>query len=146
MKTIRLTKNLWLHEYIQEGLYKQYAENKPHYLMGLIDQRLPILDQFMRDRFGMVTINNWSSGGDRQWSGLRTPESPYYSKFSQHSYGRASDKLFRDATAEEVREDIKKNYEKLYQPLGLTCIEDNVSWVHSDVRYHTFGGLLIVKP
>ena len=38
---------------------------------------------------------------------------------------------------------IKENY----QILGITCIEDNVSWVHSDVRqlYNT-KTLLIVYP
>lgn len=147
MKTYQLTKNLWLHEYIPEDLYKKYADKKPHYLIGMIDPRLIILDQFMRDRFGSVVINNWYTDGDREWSGVRHKDSPYYSFFSQHSFGRASDKLFSKVSAEEVRIDIKRNYHELYKPLGLTCIEGGVSWVHSDVRsLITPGELLIVYP
>lgn len=143
MARIKLTKNLYLDEYIDEGTYN-HLKNKPHILLGLIDDRLIKADQMLRDYFGSVIINNWWSGGPRQWSGLRFSNSKYYSATSQHSYGRASDKIFNDADAKEVREYIKKNYEKL----GITCIEDKVSWVHSDVRqllYNT-NKLLIVNP
>ncbi|MCO6501358.1 MAG: hypothetical protein J5I47_13415 [Vicingus serpentipes] len=148
---INLTPKLYLHEYIPESLYVKYAKSKPHYLIGLLDKKLITVDQFMRERYGKVTINNWYYGGNRNWSGIRTPDSPYYSQFSQHSYGRASDKIFKEITAEEVRADIKNNYVSLYKELGLSCIEDNVDWLHSDVRFHNFSGynntgLLIVKP
>lgn len=145
MKRVKLSKNFYLDEYIPEYMYKAYI-NKPHYLIGLLDPRLINVDQFLRDRFGSATINNWIGGGNREWSGIRTLESRYYSKLSQHSYGRASDKIFSNASAEEVRQDIKQNYTELYEPLGLSCIEDDVSWLHSDVRFHNFGGLLIVNP
>jgi len=147
---IQLSDNLYLDEYIPEELYNKYI-HKPHYLIGLLDVRLIDVDQFMRDRFGPVTINNWYTGGNRNWSGIRLPNKPYYSQFSQHGYGRASDKKFNLITAEEVRQDIKENFTELYSHLGLSCIEDGVSWLHSDVRYHNFSGykgkgLLVVNP
>lgn len=141
MKRIQLTKNLWLDEYIPENLYKR-LQKKPHILIGLLDRRLVMADQMLRDHFGPVTINNWWIKGDRNWSGIRTPDSPYYSETSQHSWGRASDKLFKNVTAQEVREYIKGMYEEL----GITCIEENVSWVHSDVRWTRSTDLLIVYP
>jgi hypothetical protein len=62
---------------------------------------------------------------------------------SQHSWGRASDKLYKNATAEEVREYIKENWKEL----GIACIEEGVSWVHSDVRYiMDQKDLLLVYP
>lgn len=140
MKRVALTKNLFLDEYIPKALYLKY-ENKPHILMGCIDSRLVIADQKLREYFGSVTINNWIDDGEREWSGLRTKESPYYSSTSQHSFGRASDKIFKLATAEEVREFIKIHWEEL----GIKCIEDKVGWVHSDVRWYD-GKLLIVNP
>ncbi len=144
---IQLTKNLSLHEYIPKSLYEKWAGVKDNYLLNCLDPRLVKADQFLRRRFGAITINNWMEGGPRNWSGIRTPDSPYYSKYSQHSWGRASDKVFKDATADEVRSDIKKNYMKLYYLLGLTCIEENVSWVHSDHRYLLGSDeLLIVYP
>jgi len=150
MKTYKLTKNLWLHEYIPEQLYKQYCEFKPHYLFGLIDRRILTIDQFMRYRYGPVFINTWKDENDiadindRNWSGIRTPDSSYYSFTSQHSFGRASDKIFLNMTANEVREDIIKNYDLLYKPLGLTAIEDGVNWIHSDVRLLMVKGKLFV--
>ena len=139
-KIIKLTKNLSLHEYIPETLYREY-EGREHILIGLLDKRLVTADQLLRDRFGPVTINNWWWGGRRTWSGLRTQDSPYFSPTSQHSFGRASDKLFAKVTAEEVLEDIRPNHERY----GITGIEEGVSWVHSDVRW-SLGGLSIFKP
>ena len=110
--------------------------------MGLVDKRLVEADQKLRDKFGPVTINNWWHGGDRNWSGIRTPGSSYYSETSQHSWGRASDKVFKDAPAAEVRMHIKTAWVQL----GITCIEENVTWVHSDVRWHQAGNLLLVYP
>jgi len=130
MQRISISKNFYLDEYIPEHLYHQF-ESKPHILIGLLDKRLITADQRLRNAFGPVTINNWVDGGDRNWSGIRTPDSPFYSATSQHSWGRASDKIFSNATPEEVRDYIKLNWKKL----GITCIEENVGWVHSDVRY-----------
>jgi hypothetical protein len=141
MNRIGLTKNLWLDEYIPKELYLKF-EKKPHILIGLLDRRLVIADQLLRDKFGSVTINNWWNGGNRNWSGIRTPDSSYYSQTSQHSWGRGSDKIFTNATAQEVREYIKGMYEEL----GITCIEENVTWVHSDVRWTRSNELLIVYP
>lgn len=137
VKRISLTKNLFLDEYIPKELYSKYSSK---ILIGLIDSRLIIADQLLRNKFGFVTINNWWDGGERQWSGLRLPESPDYSLTSQHSYGRSSDKLFKNATAEEVRLYIISHYKEL----GITCIEKNVSWLHGDVRWVKDGNLLIV--
>ena len=140
MKRVQLTPNLFLDEYIPKDLYLKY-QNKPHILISLLDDRLIKSDQMLRDKFGSVTINNWWSGGDRNWSGLRTPNSPYYSMTSQHSYGRASDKLFK-VSSQEVREYIKQNWKQLW----ITRIEDNVSWVHSDVGFTQLDSLLIFTP
>lgn len=144
MKRVKLSDNFYLDEYIPKELYLHYEKiDKLHILIGLIDNRLIESDQRLRDIFGPITINNWWDGGNRQWSGLRTEECPQYSYTSQHSFGRASDKLFKDVTIEEVRKDIVKEW-KYYK---ITCIEDNVSWLHSDVRYiKDQKELLIVNP
>jgi len=141
MSRISLSKNLYLDEYIPEAMYRQF-EKKPHILVGLIDRRLVEADQRLRDQFGAVTINSWWDGGTRNWSGLRTPDSPQFSRTSQHSFGRASDKIFKEASAEEVRKYIQDNWIEL----GIACIEEGVSWVHSDVRWWEGGNLLIVHP
>jgi len=90
--------------------------------------------------FNQHQPDNWWIDGPRQWSGLRTNNSPDFSETSQHTFGRASDKLFKLATATEVREYIHENF----KIVGITCIEDDVSWVHSDVRCYRDDSLLIV--
>jgi len=140
MNRIPLTPNLFLDEYIPKNLYLKY-EKAPHILIGSLDIRLIKADQLLRNKFGSVTINNWWSGGDRNWSGLRTSDSPYFSPTSQHSFGRASDKLF-GVGADDVRNYIEQNW----QSLGITCIEINVDWIHSDVRWWNGSGLLKVNP
>jgi len=121
--------------------------------MGLLDRDMILIDQFLRERFGTVIINSWKDNNnevdadDRNWSGIRTGDSPYYSYWSQHSFGRASDKIFMKISAEEVRQDIIKNYHQIYLPMGLTCIEANVNWLHSDTRrLLNPGELYIVYP
>ncbi len=141
MKRIPLSKNFFLDEYIPKDLYLLH-ENRPTVLMGLIDQNLVKADQKLRNIFGPATINNWWNGGDRNWSGLRLPASPFYSPTSQHSFGRASDKLFSQHSADEIRSYIKLNFLNL----GINCIEDKVTWLHSDVRFFPGNELLIVNP
>jgi len=133
----QLTKNLYLDEYVPVVLYERYPENV---LKGFIDERLVLSDQKLRDRYGRVTINNWFVGGNRNHSGIRTPDSKYYSSGSQHSWGRASDKIFDDVYAEEVQNDIQKN--ELWKMLGIFGLEIGVSWVHTDVRWTYTGKLL----
>ena len=155
MKRIQLTNNLFLDEYIPRELYVKHIGYE-HRLVGLIDKRVVLSDQKLRDRFGPVIINSWWGLSEEEFkveikkpqrtirneSGLRLHGTSTGASLSQHLYGRASDKIFRNATAQEVREYIKLNY----KAHGITCIEENVSWVHSDVRYHTQAGLLLVYP
>lgn len=59
--------------------------------------------------------------------------SPYYSPFSQHTFGRAADCIFKDFTAEQVRQDIRDN--PLHADFKLIgSIELDVNWLHFDVR------------
>jgi len=64
---------------------------------------------------------------------LRTSDSKYYSAYSQHSFGRAMDLIFKDTTAEQVRQDIlatKSHPDFLF----INSFEENTSWLHIDVR------------
>lgn len=153
---VRLTNNFWLDEYIPRELYLR-LEAKPDILIGLIDNRLVRADQLLRDKFGATTINNWWGLNDEQFeieinkpvgerwvrneSGLRLFGTETGASLSQHLYGRGSDKIYK-YPAEEVRDYIKIHY----KTLGITCIEANVSWVHSDTRWVMRNELLIVYP
>lgn len=114
-------------EYVPPYIFKRYGQTAWEFL----DDRLLRMDDALRDKFGPMTINNWHTGGDREWSGLRTPSSPYYSETSQHSYGRASDKIFHATNAEAVRQYILAHPDEF--PL-LMSLELATSWLHSDTR------------
>ncbi|MCW9013737.1 MAG: hypothetical protein OQL06_08130 [Gammaproteobacteria bacterium] len=99
----------------------------------LLDERLLISLDRLRERYGSMTVNNYHWGKAREWSGLRTSDSPYYSHFSQHSFGRAADCLFKHKTAEQVRQDILAHPDDAAFEL-IGSIELGVSWLHFDVR------------
>ena len=132
MKKIKLTTNLWLHEYIDKETYLFYERNnKLHKLAYKLDKELIMSDQMLRDYFGKVTINNWDNGGKRERSGLRTLNSSYYRKDSMHSVFKASDKIFEHATQNQIQNYVLINWKEL----GISAIELNVSWTHTDTRF-----------
>ena len=125
------------HELIPPDSYTRYGERG----FFLIDDRLLRLCDALREEFGSATINNYKYGKDRKWSGLRTSDSPYYSKHSQHTFGRAADIIFSQVTAEDVREQMKTYPNQWLLAAGVKSLtlEDDVSWLHVDVRNGDLG-------
>ncbi|RCU48754.1 hypothetical protein DU002_13240 [Corallincola holothuriorum] len=122
-------KHFQIHELVPKSVFKKRGEKA----WQLLDDRLLITLDRLREKFGSMTVNNYYWQGDREWSGLRTSDSPYYSPFSQHSFGRAADCLFQDHDAESIRQQIlaaPRQHE--FELIG--SIELDVSWLHFDVR------------
>ena len=76
-------KHFKAHELVPPAIYDKFGERSFMFL----DDRLLKLCDALREEFGSATINNYKWGGDRVASGLRSPDSPYYSPTSQHSFG-----------------------------------------------------------
>ena len=150
---MKLTKNLSLEEYIPDYIINKYA----HKSIRLIDQRVIDIDQALRDRFGPMYINI----PGLQHSGFR-PYSYYLKRGkifsqSQHKYGRASDKHFKNASVDEVYKDILK-HQGYWYGLGMTTMENiafthknkaTTGWLHTDCRYpeeRYVGKIRIVNP
>ncbi len=125
-----ICKHFDIFELVPEAIYN----NRGQKAWELLDDRLLITIDALRAHLGTAIINDYKFGGRRQWSGLRTPDSPWYSPTSQHSFGRAVDIIFKDITAEEARKEIIRQREKLFP--HITAMELNVTWVHIDVRNH----------
>lgn len=124
-------KHFKIHELVPPQVYKDRGEKA----WELLDIRMLKTIDRLRDCYGSMTINNYFWGGDREWSGLRTPDSPYYSKYSQHTFGRACDCLFKDVSSEQVRQDLLNNpYTFEYIGEYIESLELGVSWLHFDVR------------
>lgn len=97
----------------------------------LLDDRLLMAVDALRERFGECVINNWSFGGGYTESGLRTPGCDHYRPYSQHSFGRAADCKFK-VDAEIIRQYILSNPDK-FEYINFLEL-DTPSWVHIDVR------------
>jgi len=118
-----------IHELVPPHIFEKYGEKA----WKFIDSRLIESIDALKEHFnlGTMTINNYYWGGDRRWSGLRTPKSPYYSETSQHSLGNAIDAVFSHYSAAEVRNYIIDNPHKFPHIKGM---ELEVSWLHIDTR------------
>lgn len=100
----------------------------------------PMLEQ-VRSVVGPCTINDYATGGHRQWCGLRLPQCPQWSPGSMHSYVQATSTLCRAAdlhplecTAEEARQLLLKA-----NPSLLCRMEAGVSWLHVDMGLRRNG-------
>lgn len=56
------------HFKIQELVPPAIFEARGEKAWELLDERLLITLDRLRDRFGPITVNNWHSGKDREWS------------------------------------------------------------------------------
>ena len=76
------------HEFVDRATYEKYGDRS---LMFMDDRILRVVDN-LRYAFDVsIKINDWKWGGNYEWSGLRTKESPWFNPYSQHSFGRALD-------------------------------------------------------
>ena len=96
----------------------------------LIDVRVLITLDDLRMFFGPCIINDWYWGGHFEQSGLRTVDAPEFSPTSQHTFGRAMDCKFKEASAETVRKFVIET--RLLS--HITFLENDVDWFHFDVR------------
>ena len=138
---MKVSKNFDIKELVPREVYQRFGD----FSVWFLDQKTIQVLQQLRDTFGTCIVNNWSSGGKFNYSGYRQPDCKVGASFSQHKFGRAFDCKFTKATAEEVRQAIQAD-KTFWLEQGLSCYEDNVSWLHFDTRWTNFNDIFIVKP
>ena len=128
------------YELVSREDYKKMGDAK---VWEIFDPKIIETIDIIKEQFphGTMTINNWFWGGNREWSGLRTPNSKYYSLRSMHSYGKAIDAVFSQYAADEVRSFIISNPQLFPHVKG---IETDITWLHIDVRNR--DEVLLFKP
>ena len=108
-------------------------------LWGMFDENLLRGIDWLRDKFGPITIN----GGSYTQSGLRTKGSSYYSEGSMHSVGKAADLKFKNHTPSEVRQKLKLMESIPY----ISRIENGTeTWLHVDTKPTDQGRLYFFNP
>lgn len=132
-----------LYELVPRVVYENTAHHKIWYCWR--PEILWTADQ-LRDLYGPATINDWYWGGYLQYRGWR-PQAPppgqKWAEWTQHAWWNALDMNFENASAAEIRADIKANkWPVAFQ--HIRCIEDDVNWLHIDSR--NVKDLLIVTP
>lgn len=112
----------------------------------LLDTRLLVVLDRIRDFFGPVRVNDWYWGGNYRESGLRAADSRTGARYSQHKYGRAADLKFAQTTPQEVYARILAEPEDFPGLTTLEHIEATPSWLHVDVRNNPQPGIRVVRP
>lgn len=136
-------KHFGLYEFVDETTFEARGTEA----WRLIDSRLVEIADLLREQYGPMFINTWKLSnavrrayGLRTESGLRMPYHVVYSKYSDHTYGRAFDALFKQVTAKHVRQEISSGIVTL--PYNV-IIEAEVPWLHIAVVNCSEGVRLI---
>ena len=135
-----------LQEYLPKSVFNEVGNKGIRYIStALINADYQLLIDLEKhfDRPISCSINTWAFGGNRNYSGLRVSGEPYYSQFSMHSFGCASDKIFKFKDNGEVLETQKvysfiRQNEAKYYDLGIRRMEDIKdarTWIHWDTCF-----------
>lgn len=120
-------------------------------VIKLIDPRLLIAIDKLREAYGPILINNWHTGGSFKESGLRTQITATGAPRSAHKLGQALDLKFLTTglTPQEVWADMKKNMDSKDWDSYIKRIEDPAitkTWLHIDTIEHSSLGIKVFKP
>jgi hypothetical protein len=129
---IMITPNFDLREFIYKDIFAELGEQS----VMLLDRRMILFAQALRAYIGKpVILNNWHTGGDRSFSGLRPFDSTVGAKFSQHKFGRAIDAQVPGMSGEELRDIVRNEYNRKFKNLITTIEQGTDTWLHADCRY-----------
>lgn len=121
-----------IEELVSPSVHKEVHEEA---LWNMFDPDAIKAIDWLRERYGAATINDWKWGGNFTESGLRTRSDEHYSEGSQHSRGAAFDLKFKFVTAQHIRDDLAAyELEGGKIPDGIRRIERGVTWLHIDCK------------
>ena len=127
----KISKHFVLEEFFEKDLVHSQVGDR---LLSYLDPRILDICDFLRERYGPATVNNWHLGGELEQCGFRRPSSKVGASCSQHKFGRAADLHFAGITAHEIRTDMKLD-QAPFMRAGITAIEEGVTWLHVDCRW-----------
>lgn len=136
---IYIPKYLKAYELVDKTLYEALGDE----VFKLFDSGLLMDHDTLREKYGAITVNTWYNGGSLSWRGYRHKYCDIFSETSTHSFGKGIDSNYANASAEEIRQDIKEGRTKLKY---IKRIEDGVSWLHSDTKDVGLTGIHFFNP
>lgn len=120
--------------------YDDMMQKEKHLQKGwaLLDTRLLETIDVIRDIIGYPLIcNTWFQNGNRKYSGYRAVGCTIGALKSYHKEGKAVDLICSKMSAEDMRQKIIANQDRLPYPIR---IEDGVSWLHIDTKDMDYKG------
>tara|TARA_R110000796_G_scaffold227145_1_gene343718 strand:- start:428 stop:862 length:435 start_codon:yes stop_codon:yes gene_type:complete len=127
-------KNYVVQEFVDKKTYQRFGDKSIRYL----DVRMLKLSDWLREKTDSpITINNWHTGGQFNWSGIRTTRSSYYSDYSGHSWGSALDYKSKTHSAAQLQQLVIDNWEEVKRVTGLEGLrfehpDCTPTWCHMD--------------
>ena len=143
-------KRLIPQEVVPKSIYEAAVKaNRVNRIFWQFNPYVLMTADMLADRYGSILVNNWHKGGDLNERGLRLDSSSTGELFSAHKRGAALDCNFKNATAEEVRNDMEKygcfkpgfksnlnkNNEifRYINRIECTLKGKSISWFHFDI-------------
>jgi len=128
-------KNFKLSELVPNDVLKNMGEKA----WELLDERMLKNLQHLRDIFGTAYVNTPTL----QFRGFDPKKAygGYRENLSQHNCGRACDITFKYVTASQVRDWLKIPTNAKSLPEPNIWVENDVDWLHFDVRYSDKKGV-----
>lgn len=120
--------------------YEDMMQKEKHLQQGwaLFDVKLLETIDVIRDIIGYPLVcNTWYQDGSRRYSGYRTIGCTTGAAKSQHKLGKAVDLICPKMSAEDMRQKIIANQDRLPYPIR---IEDGVTWLHIDTKDMDYKG------
>lgn len=135
-------KNFALYELVPPEIYESRGERA----WELLDVRILMSLQTLRDRVGRIVVNDWWWGGRFKESGLRSFTTATGAALSQHRFGRAIDAKPADVTPREAADYVLAHPDDFPYLTTIENPEATPTWLHMDCRNHGQAGIWIVNP
>lgn len=118
------------YELVDPKTYKRFGEDSFQFFNPLILKSADGIREYFDSQ---MIINNWFWGGNLQWRGIRTIDCNIGAHLSLHRFACAIDFGIKGYSADVIRKEIleNKNHKSFKH---ITCIEENIPWVHIDCR------------
>lgn len=132
------------HFKIQELVPPEVYQERGEQSLALLDPRILYTLDGIREHLGIpLNVNTWFWNGGIKYRGFRPADCPVGAKYSQHKFGRAIDFVSSQMSAHKMRQEILAA--KSIFPF-IVFMEDNVGWVHIDVRNDPVTGIYLFNP
>lgn len=165
---MKISENFDVREFVSRQVYNKFGINSTWFVRKQTVETAEFYKEFFRQYYQLkhpglvknvlIVVNNWHTGGVKQYSGYREPECTEGATNSQHRISNAFDceiwTVYNDGTKKEadyteIHQVIKDN-EQLFLSKGITCVEDvsiASGWLHTDFRWIPVQTkILVVKP